>query len=100
MYVHLPYTRFVIFDWDDRKEEENIKKHGVDFWEAQTVFFDPLAKQFADAHPTHERFILIGHSARPQFLLVVFAEKHGEEIRIISARKPTAKERQKYEEGI
>jgi uncharacterized DUF497 family protein len=90
----------VNFDWDDRKEEDNIKKHGVDFWEAQTAFFDPLAKQFADSHSTEERFILIGQSARPRLLLVVFAEKHGEKIRIISARKPTAKEKQKYEERI
>jgi uncharacterized DUF497 family protein len=36
LYVQLLYGGLVIFDWDDRKEEENIKKHGVDFWEAQT----------------------------------------------------------------
>ncbi len=90
----------MIFDWDDRKEEANIKKHGVDFWEAQTVFFDPLAKAFTDSHPTAERFILIGQSARSRLLLVVFAEKDGDQVRIISARKPTSKERQKYEEGI
>ncbi len=90
----------MIFDWDDQKEEANIRKHGVDFWEAQTVFFDPLRREFADTHPAEERFIAIGHSARPRLLLVVFAEKDGEVIRIISARKPTAKEKRDYEERI
>ena len=90
----------MIFDWDDRKEEDNIRKHGVDFWEAQTVFNDPLAKQFADTYPTGERFILIGLSARTRLLLVVFAEKAGNVIRIISARRPTPKEKEDYEEGI
>ena len=88
------------FDWDDRKEETNIKKHGVDFWEAQTVFFDPLAKQFTDPHPDEDRFILLGQSARPRLLLVVFDEKEGDAVRIISARKPTQKERENYEKRI
>ena len=87
------------FDWDDSKEEINIKKHGVDFWETQTVFFDPLAKQFAESQ-SEDRFILIGQSAKPRLLLVVYAEKHEGVIRIISARKPTNTERKKYEEGI
>jgi uncharacterized DUF497 family protein len=90
----------VIFDWDDRKEEANIRKHGVDFWEAQTVFFDPLRREFADPHPDEERLITIGHSARSRLLLVVFVERQGDTIRIISARKPTTQEKQSYEEGI
>jgi uncharacterized DUF497 family protein len=90
----------MIFEWDDRKEEANTKKHGVDFWEAQTVFLDPLGRQFADTHPTDERFLLIGKSARSRLLLIVFVERSGDVIRIISARKPTSLERKKYEEGI
>lgn len=90
----------MIFDWDDRKEEVNIRKHGVDFWEAQTVFYDPLGREFIDSAQAEERFILIGASARSRLLLVVYAEKDGDVIRIISARKPTAKEKQIYEEGI
>ena len=90
----------MIFDWDDRKEKANIQKHGVDFWEAQTVFFDPLKREFADSRHAEERFILIGCSARSRLLLVVYAEKDGDLIRIISARKPTAKEKRSYEEGI
>lgn len=72
----------------------------MDFWEAQTVFNDPLGKQFADTYPTEGRFILIGLSARPRLLLVVFAEKASRVIRIISARRPTPKEKRDYEEGI
>jgi uncharacterized DUF497 family protein len=90
----------VNFDWDDCKEAENIKKHGVDFWEAQTVFSNPLAQQYADSHPSEDRFIIIGESAKERTLLVVFAEKKKDEIRIISARTPTAKEKEQYEEGI
>lgn len=85
MYVQLHYNQSVVFDWDDRKEAANIRKHGVGFWEAQTVFHDPLAKQFLDPHPTEERFVLTGQSARA---------------RLILARKPTTKERRAYEEGI
>ncbi len=90
----------MIFEWDDRKEALNIQKHGVDFWEAQTVFFDPLAKQFLDAHPNESRFILIGNSSRPRTLLIVFSEFFEGRIRIISARLPTKNERRIYEEGI
>lgn len=88
------------FDWDDRKEAANIKKHGVDFWEAQTAFSDPLLQVFADPGHKEDRFILIGQSARPRLLLVVYAESIEDMIRIISAREPTAAERQAYEEGI
>lgn len=90
----------MIFDWDDQKEQINIRKHGVDFWEAQTVFNDPLGREFIDPAQAEERFILIGTSARSRLLLVVYAEKNGDVIRIISSRRPTAKEKKIYEEGI
>ncbi len=88
------------FDWDDRKEAANIKKHSVDFWEAQTVFSGPLLQTFADTDHGEERIILIGQSARPRLLLVVYAEVTEDEIRIISARQPTAAERTAYEERV
>ena len=92
----------VEFDWDDLKEAANINKHGVDFWEAQTVFFDPLSVTLLDAtDPSkEERFVTIGASAKSRLLLVVYAEKVEGVIRIISARVPTSKERKTYEEGI
>jgi uncharacterized DUF497 family protein len=68
----------------------------------ETVWADALAKEFFD--PEHseeeERFLRIGHSSAKNLLLVVFCERAGETIRIISARRVTAKEQKDYEEGI
>jgi uncharacterized DUF497 family protein len=54
------------FEWDDRKADYNVQKHGVSFQEAATVFYDPLVITFAD--PDHsddeDRFIVIGTSAQ------------------------------------
>ena len=93
---------YVEFDWDDIKEAANIKKHGVNFLEAQTVFSDPLAVTLFDEESStdEERFLLIGHSAKARSVLVVYAEKIENLLRIISARTLTPKERNDYEEGI
>ena len=91
------------FEWDESKNEANIKKHKISFEEAQTVFFDPMTKVAPD--PDHskqeERFIAVGHSSNHRLLLVVhcFREKD-ETIRIISARKLTKTERKQFEEGL
>ncbi len=91
------------FEWDLKKNKANIKKHGVSFEEAQTVFFDPLAKVADDPdHSSQEdRFIAVGHSSFHRVLLVVhcFREK-GSTIRIVSARKLTKSEREQYEENL
>ncbi len=88
------------FEWDAAKAEANLKRHGVSFEEAVTVFQDPLAKVHAD--PDHSeseaREILIGHSARGRLLLVAFTDRQGK-IRLISARKVTRSERRGYEES-
>ncbi len=86
--------------WDDTKNEINFRKHGVWFEEAATIFTDPLAKTALDDFPGEERFITIGTSEKQHLLLVVHYDKTDEEIRIISARPLTAKERKDYEEGI
>jgi uncharacterized DUF497 family protein len=87
------------FDWDAVKAAANIKKHGVDFEEATTVFHDPLAAIFDDeVHSTSEkREIIIGHSAQNRLLLVSFTERV-DRVRIISARPTTGQERDDYEE--
>jgi hypothetical protein len=76
------------------------QRHGEWFEEAQTVFDNPLAVIFDDeAHSDAEpREIIVGHSARNRLLLVCFVER-AEGIRIISARRATAKEGSDYEEG-
>jgi hypothetical protein len=86
------------FEWDRRKAAANLKKHGVPFSEAATVFGDPLSLTFPD--PDHslgeERCITLGMSHNRHLLLVSHADR-GEAIRIISARHATRKERSCYE---
>ena len=88
------------FDWDSTKARKNLRKHGVSFDEASSVFYDQLAVTGAD--PDHseddERLITFGMSSQ-SCLLVVSHTEHGEAIRIISARPATPYERQIYEEG-
>jgi hypothetical protein len=87
----------VDFSWSERKAATNLKKHGVSFSEAATVFADPLALAIDDAvHP--ERTVLLGMSDRHRLLLVVHAELGESTIRIISARRATSQERRRYEE--
>ena len=88
------------FEWDIRKARANLRKHGVTFEEALTVFGDPLAAIFPDeAHSIgEERELIIGHSDRGRLLLVSFTER-GTTIRIIGARLATRRERRDYEEN-
>lgn len=90
------------FEWDDDKARSNQIKHGVSFDEAATVFDDSLARIFDDElHSINEtREIIIGHSIKDRLLLICFAERSKELIRIISARLPTKKERKDYEETV
>lgn len=87
------------FEWDPRKAEANLKKHGITFEEAITVFDDPLASIEDDlAHSLTEcRQLAFGESMLENMLVVVFTERW-EQTRIISARKANQKERREYEE--
>ena len=88
------------FEWDAGKALANLKKHGVAFDEALTVFADPLARILDD--PDHSfderREVIIGHSTQRHVLVVGFTERETK-TRIISARSATAQERQKHEEN-
>jgi uncharacterized protein len=88
------------FDWDPDKAALNATKHGVTFDEAAEVFDDPLALVSQDyLHSFGEaRFQIIGHSSR-RLLLVVYTERIGDVIRIISAREAGRAERKRYETG-
>lgn len=88
------------FVWDESKATANMKKHGISFEEAKTVFENPLAVIFSDeAHSVEEfREIIVGHSQRNQLLLVAFTERQSS-IRIISARLATRQEREDYEQN-
>ena len=90
------------FIWDERKNRQNQKKHGVSFEEAQSVFFDDKAQEFFD--PDHsedeERFLLVGRSYRLRVLLICHCYREAEGvIRIIAARRATKKERAVYRGG-
>lgn len=77
------------FEWDEDKAASNLKKHGVAFEEALTVFADERADVEEDALDP-ERCSIVGHSAAPRLLYVVFVERvSSERVRIISARKAT-----------
>jgi uncharacterized DUF497 family protein len=87
------------FEWNEQKARTNLAKHGVSFEEASTVFGDPLSLTIPDpAHSqTEDRFILLGRSHRQRLLVVVHTER-GDNIRIISARPASRRERKDYEE--
>ena len=87
------------FDWDDQKANHNLKKHGISFAQAKSVFYDPLAYIFDDEwHSVGEqREIIIGHDRNNRLLLVCFTDR-GNIIRIISARKATNREYRDYED--
>ncbi|MDP1538004.1 MAG: BrnT family toxin [Burkholderiales bacterium] len=83
------------FEWDPAKAGANLKKHGVSFEEAQSVFYDEFAVQFFDEKHSsgEERFLLLGMSTGAKLLLVCHCERDaGHVIRIISARKATRRE--------
>ena len=82
------------FEWDDKKNQSNIKKHGVSFEEAQTVFYSENAIVFDDPEHSHSenRMLIVGFSSYGKLLLSCYCEKQGDVIRIISARKLTKTE--------
>jgi hypothetical protein len=89
------------FEWDEKKNQQNQKKHGISFEEAATVFVDPLAILLSDDEHSwgEQRSHIIGEAAFGDVLVVTYTER-GNKIRIISARTPTRRELRDYEEGI
>ena len=89
------------FEWDRRKARTNLAKHGVGFEEAATVFGDLLSLTIPD--PEHsiaeERYISMGRAFNGKLLVVVHTDR-GDNIRIISARRASRRERKFYEENI
>lgn len=86
------------FEWDDEKAQSNLKKHGVSFDEAATIFNDPRIATISD--PDHsedeERYVSIGRSVIMRLLSVIHTFRK-ERIRLISARKATNAEKKDYE---
>jgi uncharacterized DUF497 family protein len=84
------------YQWDLEKAKSNYKKHGVYFADAVAVFSDDLAITIDDDCQDEQRFITLGMDAFGRILIVVYAW-HDDNIRIISARKATPRERKQYE---
>ena len=87
------------FEWDEPKAKANVRKHGISFEEAKTVFYDERARLIAD--PDHseseDRFVLLGYSSGLKLLVVCHCYRtDGNVIRIISARKATRTEASFY----
>ena len=87
------------FEWHPSKARANLRKHGVSFREAATVFGDPLSWTFTDPdHSTEEeRHITIGTSQLGNLLVIAHTDRKGA-IRIINARRATRRERRYYEQ--
>ena len=86
------------FEWDSNKAASNLVKHGIRFEEAATVFGDALSITISDsAHSqTEARFVILGRSHRERLLVVIHTER-GDNVRIISARLASRRERKDYE---
>lgn len=86
------------YQWNRDKAAANLRKHGIDFADAVSVFSDDLAITIPDERFDEERFVTIGVDAFGRVLVVVYTMRD-DEIRIISARKATRQEQQQYQEG-
>lgn len=86
------------YQWDRDKATSNLNKHGIDFADAVSVFSDELAITIFEDCFEEERFITIGIDIFSRILVIVYTLRDNE-IRLISARKATRRERRQYEEG-
>ena len=84
--------------WDVTKATANIRNHGVEFSHAATVLDDPMAATLEDSRHAEQRFVTVGSDLLGRVLVVVYTYSGKNEIRLISARKATPKERRIYEE--
>lgn len=87
------------FEWDDAKAEANLKKHGIRFSEAATIWLDDSSVEIPDIEHSsdEERWIRLGISRKANILVVIYCEKvENERVRIISARPATKNESKQY----
>jgi len=84
--------------WDIKKAAANIRNHGIEFSHACTVLDDPMAVTIEDTRHGEQRFVTIGADLLGRVLVVVYAYSAEEEIRLISARRASPKERRVYEQ--
>ena len=92
-------SKGITFVWDQGKARRNSNKHGVTFEQATEAFFDPFLRVVDASRNQEARDAVIGMDRRWHLLFVVHIEPGVDEIRIISAREATRKERLYYEHG-
>lgn len=85
------------FEWDEQKAQSNVKKHRVHFRQVIPAFFDPFRLEYVDPELAEERFRLIGE-VQGRLVFIVYTWRDNA-VRIISARKATKDEREKYYAG-
>jgi uncharacterized DUF497 family protein len=90
------HTLGIVAQWDPAKAAENLRKHGVDFADAETALRDENARSMPDDDPDEERFIALGMDAIGRVLVVIY-EWRDNDVRIISGRRATRSERRQYE---
>jgi len=93
--VHI--IKLMSYEWNPKKAKSNLKKHDVNFADAVGVFEDENAVTIEDEHESEDRFVTIGRDFLARILVVIYTFR-GVIIRIISARKATAAEKQTYYE--
>jgi uncharacterized protein len=89
----------VTFEWDPTKAAANIRKHGVHFADAVSVLEDERAVTVAEDSAGEERWVTLGMDSLSRVLVVVYTWR-GEKMRVISARRATARERCQYEDNL
>jgi len=89
------------FEWDVQKARSNLSKHGVSFEAASTVFSDLASLTIPDPDHslTERRYITMGRAFNGKLLVVVHTVR-GDNVRVISARRASRKERKSYEEDV
>jgi len=99
-YLQIINTLTIEFEWDEIKNQINIRKHGLDFKDVSEMFHYPMLV-LADTRQDYaeDRWIGIG-SLKDTTVVVIFTEPNEKRIRIISARKATRYEKEKYQEEI
>jgi len=85
-----------VAQWDPEKAAANLRKHGVDFADAETALHDEMAMTMPDDDLGEQRFVALATDAMGRLLVVVY-EWRGDDVRLISARKANRSERRQYE---
>jgi uncharacterized DUF497 family protein len=100
VYALYAYTELMTATFDPNKDAQNLKKHGVSLTEGDGVLNDPLAVTIEDESAEGEqRFVTLGTNTFGTLMVVLWTPR-ADDIRIISVRKPTRRERRNYEKGV